>query len=70
MVNIEGEKEDSELVLTSFYYRYIFWFIIMIMIVVTTSRYMSNINVDGDLTVILATIFIGVLIIMYKRYND
>lgn len=70
MVNIEGEKEDSELVLTSFYYRYIFWFIIMIMIVVTTTRYMSNINVDGDLTVILATIFIGVLIIMYKRYND
>ena len=70
MVNIEGEKEDSELVLTSFYYRYIFWFIIMIMILVTTTRYMSNINVEGDLMVILGTIFIGILIIMYQRYKD
>lgn len=69
LVNIHAEKEDSELVMTSFYYRYIFWFIIMIMILITTARYMSNIDVDGDLMVISVTIFIGILIILYKRYN-
>jgi len=69
LVNIHAEKEDSELVLTSFYYRYIFWFIIMIMILITTARYMSNIDVDGDLMVISVTIVIGILIILYKRYN-
>jgi hypothetical protein len=69
LVNIHAEKEDSELVLTSFYYRYIFWFIIMIMILITTARYMSNIDVDGDLMVISVTIAIGILIILYKRYD-
>ena len=69
LVNIHAEKEDSELVMTSFYYRYIFWFIIMIMILITTARYMSNIDVEGDLMVISVTIFIGILIILYKRYN-
>ena len=69
LVNIHAEKEDSELVMTSFYYRYIFWFIIMIMILITTARYMSNIDVDGDLMVISVTIAIGILIILYKRYD-
>ena len=69
LVNLHAEKEDSELVMTSFYYRYIFWFIIMIMILITTARYMSNIDVEGDLMVISVTIFIGILIILYKRYN-
>jgi hypothetical protein len=69
LVNIHAEKEDSELVMTSFYYRYIFWFIIMIMILITTARYMSNIDVEGDLMVISVTVVIGILIILYKKYN-
>ena len=70
LVNVYGEEEDSELYMNSFYYRYIFWFIIAIMIIVITFRNLNNVNVEGDLKIILAIFLIGFLVILYKRYND
>lgn len=69
LVNVNAEKEDSELVLNSYFYRYVFWFILMLMILITTLRYLGNIDVQGDIIVIIVTMVIAIAVISYRRYN-